>query len=127
MTMLCSEERELRQFAISKILSTRGEQEMERRLPEAGSSPTSTFKRPTSREEEATEPFITCKLTKAEREEFKKRPMEAEYFPCHTQATARALREVAAAADSICGSERRDDFIWGRAHHVELVPRINSK
>ena len=34
---------------------------------------------------------------------------------------------MTAAADAVCGAERRDGFIRGRDLHVELMPRINSK
>ena len=39
----------------------------------------------------------------------------------------RAVKEVTAAADAVCGADRRDGFIRGRALHVELVPKIKSK
>ena len=66
-------------------------------------------------------------MTKSELLEFVEKPMEVEYFPCHTQAIERTVKEVTAAASSVCGPERRDGFIPGRAQHIELVPRINSK
>ena len=59
--------------------------------------------------------------------EFMERPMEVEYIPCHTQAIERAVKEVTAAANAVCGEDRRDGFIRGRAEHIELVPYINSK
>ena len=53
--------------------------------------------------------------------------MEVPYYPCHTQAVERVVKEVTAAAGAVSGAERRDGFIRGRALHVELVPKINSK
>ena len=63
--------------------------------------------------EGATEPIITSKLTKADLLEFMGRPMEVNYYPCHTQAIERAVKEVTAAADAVCGADRRDGFIRG--------------
>ena len=75
----------------------------------------------------ATEPIITCQITTAELEKFRESPMEVEYFPCHTQMIERAVKEVTAAAGTFCEAEQRDGFIRGRAKHVEMVPKINSK
>ena len=77
--------------------------------------------------EEATEPINTCKLSKSEVLEFIEKPLEVEYRPCHTQAIKRAVKEVTAAAGAVCGADRRDGFIRGRALHIELMPKINSK
>ena len=53
--------------------------------------------------------------------------MEVDYFPCHTQAIERAVKEVTAAAAAVCGADRRDGFIRGRAKHIELMPKMNIK
>ena len=66
-------------------------------------------------------------LTKIELEKHREKPMEVEYFPCHTQATEQAVKEVTAACSAVCGAERRDGFICGRALHRELMPHLNSK
>ena len=69
-------------------------------------------------------------MTKAELQELEERPMDMQhYYPCHTQTIEleRAVKGMTAAADAVCGAERRDGFIRDRVLHLELVPRINSK
>ena len=75
----------------------------------------------------ASEPIVTARLTNTELLEFVERPMEVEYTPCHTQAIERAVKEMTAAAGAVCGAERRDGFIRGRAKHIEMIPKMNSK
>ena len=48
-------------------------------------------------------------------------------YPWHTQVIERAVEEDTAAADAVCGADRRDGIITERALHVEQVPKINSK
>ena len=130
-TMLCSEEEEERRFAVLKIISIRGKQELGdtslrlRTLPYLNTQATTLEKMIDW--EGATEPIVTCKLTKSELLKLIGKPMEVEYFPCHTQAIERAVKEVTAAASAVYGAERRNGFIRGRAKHIDLVPRINSK
>ena len=131
MAMLCSEEREEREFAIDQIVSIRGEKEVGdnslrlRVLPNLNTHATSL--RDLIKWEGATEPATTCKLTTTELKTFKEKPMEVPPYPCHTQTIERAVKEETAASDAVCGVERRDGFVRGRALHVELMPRINSK
>ena len=75
----------------------------------------------------ATEPIITSSFSKEQLLEFVEKPMEVAYIPCHTQAIERAVKEVTAAAGAVCGAVRRDGFIRGRAKHIEMMPRMNSK
>ena len=94
--------------------------------------------------DDATEPVDTCRLTRAELEAFSETPMVVEYACCHTQAIERAVKEVipeelffefercngmqvTGACCAVCGQERRDGYIRGRALHCELMPKINSK
>ena len=131
MTMLCSKEEEERRFAANQILVIRGGQEMGdsslrlRKLPYLNTEATKL--KDLISWEEATEPINTCKLSKSEVLEFIEKPLEVEYRPCHTQAIERAVKEVTAAAGAVCGADRRDGFIRGRALHIELMPKINSK
>ena len=131
MTMLCSKEEEERRFAANQILVIRGGQEMGdsslrlRKLPYLNTEATKL--KDLINWDEATEPINTCKLSKREVLEFIEKPLEVEYRPCHTQAIERAVKEVTAAAGAVCGADRRDGYIRGRALHIELMPRINSK
>ena len=114
-----------------KIISIRGEQEMGDKSLRLRVPPFLNIKATSLKNlidwEGATEPIITSNLSKSDLLEFMERPMEVKYFPCHTQAIERAVKEMTAAAGAVYGAERRDGFIRGRAQHIELIPRINSK
>ena len=96
--MLCSSQETERTFAVDKILSIRGEQELGddglrlRVLPYLNTQATSLVDLISW--EGATEPLITYKLSKVELEKLKEEPLEVEYFPCHTQALERAVKVV---------------------------------
>ena len=89
MTMLCSKEKGGKKFAIKNILSIRGGQKMgdsslrPRVLPYLNILATSLEDLISWKE--AREPVIACKLTKAKLQEFEERPMEVQYYHCHTQ------------------------------------------
>ena len=111
-TMMCSQDEEERRFALLKI---RGEEEnMGDRSVRLRVLPNLNIKRTNLRNliewENATEPIITCHLTKSQLLEFMRTPMEVEYIPCHTQAIERAVKEVTAAANAVCGEDRRYRF-----------------
>ena len=130
-TMLCSEEEEERRFAALTIISIRGKQEMGDTSVRLRKLPYLNIKATTLKDlidwDGASEPIITARLTNTELLEFVERPMEVESIPCHTQAIERAVKEVTAAAGAVCGAERRDGFIRGRAKHIEMIPKMNSK
>lgn len=131
MSMLCSDNQEERNFAVSKVLAIRGEAVLGdsslrfRVLPNLNLAAENLVD--LIDWEDALEPLVTCRMTKEELEQLRVQPLEVEYFPCHTQAIERAVKEVTAACSAVCGPERRDGFIRGRALHRELMPRLNSK
>lgn len=48
-------------------------------------------------------------------------------FPCHTQATERAVKIVTEASSAVCGPYRRDGFIKNRLESRKLMPVFNTK
>ena len=97
-TMLCSEDKDERVFAVNKILEMRGKKALgcskprKRKLPKLNTDATSLknlicWDKPH-------EPLLTCTLSKHEISALKDKPMEVEYFCGHTQAIERAVKEV---------------------------------
>ena len=118
-SMLCSHEREEREFAVDKIISIRGEMENGEKSVRLQKLPYLSIEAISLEKliswDEASEPITTCNLTKKELEQVKEEKMRPPYFCCHTQGIERAVKEVIAAAESVFGEERRDGFIRGRA------------
>ena len=97
MTMLCSKEEEERRVAVLQIISIRGAQELGDTSPSLRILPYLNTQATTLKNlidwEGAKEPVITRSLTKVELLGFIEKPMEVDYFPCHTQAMERAGRK----------------------------------
>ena len=97
-TMLASSDQKEREFAVQKILKIRGQAEFGksgsryRKLPRMNVEATTLFDLIDWRR--AHEPVLTLKLTKNEIIHFKSEPMDVPYFPGHTQAVERAVKEV---------------------------------
>ena len=53
--------------------------------------------------------------------------MEVPYYPVHTQAIERAVKEVTEASAAVNGFERRDGWVRARAENREWMPKITSK
>ena len=96
--MLASSDKEERKFAVQKILKIRGRAELGksdsryRKLPRMNVDSNTLFDLIDWRR--AHEPVLTLKLTKEEIIHFKSEPMDVPYFPGHTQAVERAVKEV---------------------------------
>lgn len=97
-TMLCSEDKEERVFAVSMVLKIRGKnkcgdlRQRSRKHPELLMDSTSLqgmidWKK-------AKEPVLSCRLSKAEICSFRETPMKVPYFCLHTQGIERAVKEV---------------------------------
>ena len=53
--------------------------------------------------------------------------MEVPYYPVHTQAIERAVKEVTEASAAVNGFERRDGWVRAQAKNRELMPKPTSK
>ena len=88
-TMLCSEDREERIFAVSMILKIRGKDILCDLQPRAGKHPKLNISAMTLQGmidwKNAKEPVLSCKLSKEEISSFREKPMEVPYFCLHTQ------------------------------------------
>ena len=98
LSMLCSQEKQERVFAVNKILTIRGDIEKGdksvrlRKLPYLNLEATSLEKLISW--DEASEPLSTCDFTRKELEQIKEEPLQPPYFCCHTQGIERAVKEV---------------------------------
>ncbi|XP_047127448.1 uncharacterized protein LOC124808427 [Hydra vulgaris] len=130
-TLLCSQNKIEREFAVNKILEIR-------KYEETGTLAPRTYKLPHLNLcatklielitwEEAYESILTCQMNINELKKILDCPMVVPYFPVHTQAVERAVKEVTAASETVFGFERRDGFIRARAENRSIIPRFNSK
>ena len=130
-TMLCSEEREERGFAISMILKIRGKKKKGNMEPRPRKLPklnvTATKLKDMIDWKGAKEPVLTCHLSNMEIKEYKEKPMQVPYYPIHTQGIERAVKEVTMASETVYGFERRDGFIRARAENRSIMPSLKSK
>ena len=97
-TMLCSEDSKEREFAVSKILAIRGDQELGDKSVRLRQLPYLNLEAAKLEDlinwEGVTEPLTTCNLSKEKLEELKAVPLKTAYYPCHTQVIERAVKEV---------------------------------
>ena len=97
-TMLCSEDKEERDFAVSKILKIRGKNKLGDLKPRSRKNPELNMDSTTLQDmidwKKAKEPVLSCKLTKPEICSFRDTPMQVPYFCLHTQGIERAVKEV---------------------------------
>ena len=97
-TMLCSEDKEERVFAVSMILKIRGKNKLGDLRPRARKHPElhvdSTKLQGMIDWKKAKEPVLSCRMSKQEICSFRETPMKVPYFCLHTQGIERAVKEV---------------------------------
>ena len=129
--MLCSSEKEEREFAVKKIMDIRDKRPLgsisvrSRRLPQLQIKATEL--KNMIDWSSAHEPLLSCYLSEREVKEIKEVPMVVPYYCLHTQGIERAVKEVTEASEAVYGFDRRDGFIRARANHRELMPVLHSK
>lgn len=130
-TMVCSDDKEEREFAVATILKIRGRNKLGNRKQRSMKLPTLNMAATQLKDlidwKGAREPVLTCSLTKDEVKGFKEKPMEVPYYCLHTQGIERAVKEVTSASEIVYGFERRDGFIRGRTENRSLMPSLTSK
>ena len=130
-TMLCSEDKEEREFAVQTILEVRGNRNKGDLLPRPRKHPELNLNATRLQDmiswKEAKEPVMTCNLRKEELLAFKEGPMIVPYYPVHTQVIERAVKEVTEASGTVFGFERRDGWVRARAENREMLPKVSSK
>ena len=133
LTLLTSEDQDDREFAVKTIKELRKGKETgdtgvrPRKTPCINMSATSLKDLIDWNKETVLEPIFTCKMSLCELEDLRETPFEAPYYPNHTQSTERAVQQVAQAAESVCGQEKRDGYVRARIAHRETVSKFVSK
>ena len=133
-TLLCSEDKADREFAVEKILEVR-----EAKVEENGANIRTRHKTKINKEatslkdlilwdcSEISEPVLTLSLSAEDLRMFKTDPMEVVDVPVHGQGVERCVKEVTAASEAVYGYERRDGFIRARIAHRQLTGKVRSK
>ena len=130
-TMICSDDKDERGFAVDMILKIRGRKTegdlrpRYRKHPELKLDATNlkdmiSWKR-------AKEPVLTCKLSKQELLDFKVTPMMVNYYPVHSQGMERSVQELSHASLAVFGFERREGWMRARAANRNLMPEFRTK
>ena len=133
-TLLCSEEREERCFAVQKIKKVRQEKETlgsrggeglvdirTRRKVHLNKNATSLRNLIVWDDENISEPILTRDLPAAVIETFESIPMKVDTMTVHGQSVERCVKEVTAAYKAVYGYARRDGFSRARLAHRELT------
>ena len=130
-TLLCSVEKEEREFAVQMILKIRGKSVLGSKKPRPRRLPTLNVKAKDLKGlicwTDAHEPLLTCHLTKKDLLKIKNEAMEVPYYSIHTQGIERAVKEVSQASEAVYGFDRRDGYIRARANNRKLMPKLKSK
>ena len=130
-TMVCSDDKQEREFAVDKILKIRGKNQLGNMKPRAMKLPKLNLAATTLSDlidwKGAKEPVLTCKLSKDEVKQIKLEPLEAPYFCLHTQGMERIVKETTLASETVYGEEKRDGFIRVRAENRELMASFDTK
>lgn len=133
LSLVSSESREDRQFAVSKILNLRGGNEFgdiavrPRITPKMNLMATTLQKLISWEPDKIHEPVFTCSLSQDQIKEIIEKPFEVPQYSLHTQSTERVVKAVTEAAAVVVGQQARDGFIRARAHHRESMPSFRSK
>ena len=130
-TLLCSEEREDRRFAVQKIMDVReqahGSSEDQKQhirtrcKVHLNKQATGLRDLIIWEDEQMTEPILTRDLSDAVVGNFESTPMTVVSVPVHGQNVERCVKEVTAASKAVYGYARRDGFIRARLAHRELT------
>ena len=135
LSMLGSQDAQMREFAIDAIKKIRA-------LDEKGDASVRDFHVPkvnfeadslfnlvdwSGVEEELHEPVHTCVIPTGDLSQFLTKPFPMISADCHTQSCERAVKETTVAASKVFGFERRDGLIKSKLKSRKLAPVIKSK
>ena len=132
-SLICSESKEDREFAVNQILQIRdGKEEGDRsvrirRNPNIIMSAHTPVELIDWKKETVLEPVFTCKMSITEIKEMINTPFNMEPYSTHTQSCERAVQEVNKASEAVYGHDRRDGWVRARVDHREMLPVFRSK
>lgn len=132
-TLICSDDKEDRVFAVDKIMQIRAGAELGdkslrlRRNPTVNLQATKVTDLIDWQKEKLFEPVFTCNMKLSEIQNIRESPYESLPYSIHTQSCERAVQEVSHASEAVFGQDRRDGFVRARTDHREIVPIFKSK
>ena len=100
MSLLASQNKEEREFAVGQILKIRGESDLgdmgcrDRVTPFLNMDATTLIELIDQEKDTVHEPVFSCNLPQADIKQIIENPMEIPYHPLHTQSTERAVKQV---------------------------------
>ena len=133
LTLLASENKKDRRFAVKKVLELRGEEEFGDMEPRSRRTPKINFEANECKDvinwekEEIHEPVFSCSLSTAEIKNIIGTPLQVVGYPLHTQSTERAVKLVTEASCTVCGVKKRHGYILSRVESREDVPAYDAK
>jgi hypothetical protein len=133
-TLLCSEDKEERDFAVERICSLRqgndqGDLSYRVRVHSKSFNPKATKLTELCAWDKdiVHEPVLTCSLTLEDIKKFSDTPMVVPYRPGHGQSMERAVKQVTRACEAVFGAEARDGFIRAGVASRQVMPKNSSK
>ena len=132
-TLLCSEDRDERNFAVNIILKVRngaekGDLTTRKRVHGDTFNPKAKkLIELCSWDSNVFEPVLTCPLSLEEIKEFRITPMVVPYRPVHGQSMERVVKEVTRACETVYGDDARDGFIRAGVANRQIMPKNNTK
>ena len=130
-TLVCSEDRMEREFAVQCIKGIRGVNEYgnisvrPRRTPRLNQA--ATCLQELISWDQASEPVLTCEVATSDLGGFEDCPMSVPHFSVHGQSVERCVKQVTLAAKTVYGQDKRDGFIRTGYRHRQLLPVLRSK
>ena len=133
LSLLGSQDKEDRRFAVEFILKIRGKNQFgslkvrARRMPRLNLMATSLQTLIEWNVKESHEPVYTCKFNQEQLKQLIEVPFSVPKFSIHAQATERCVKQVTEAAAAVVGQERRDGYIRARIQSREEMPVFRTK
>ena len=130
-TLLCSNNKNDRKFAVKKILALR-------KGSNVGDLGVRVHKKPHIKLNATTpknlitwksyhEPVFTCKLSIEDLNKLIDYPLKIPNYSVHTQSCERAVSQVSAASKAVSGPQNRHGWVLARMYHREAMPVFESK
>ena len=146
LTLVCSSDRQEREFGVQKILEKRGHDNFGDTTVRPHRTPLIDLQAISlttliSWDTDVHEPVFTAKLSTEEVKNLIDTPLTPPYYPSHTQSTERAVRQVlhfyfvhilhplqvTEAAASVAGFEAMHGFVLARQASRAAIPKIGTK
>ena len=127
-TMLASDDRDDREFAVQQIQTIRGQKELGDRKPRARRQPKINIEATTLQDlidwtvDSIHEPVLTCNIPTDQLPKYIEEKMTVPKYPVHGQSIERCVQAVTRACGAVFGEDRRDCVIHATLTHRQLAP-----